>query len=344
MESMTRQAPCHLCVTHSPLVTRVFESAMGWLSVPDDMVRTISRRGAPFRGVGLCLDELSDQWEDCFRKGDKAGYHELGKRLDAAIQSLTGGRPFEAYIPHANKILYQEIITHPDCAGYSFIEEGFTAMSWSTRKNARFTPWKIFRNHLRTWWIGPRYQFKRPMFVHTLPHFRAAYAISGQAFRGMPGRADVRDFVPPFAAGNPPGKTYLVLDSFYLHFGVRWEDYENALVEVLLACDLPAGDVCVKFHFADAGRQARFESIRRLLGGDFGPRLTLLDQGFSVEDHLTQEDLVCFAFTSLGYYAALAGTRVMCFADRIHGASISKWVLDGRLPEDFLTVVGNGNG
>lgn len=344
MESMTRQAPCHLCVTHSPLVTRVFESAMGWLSVPDDMVRTISRRGAPFRGVGLCLDELSDQWEDCFRKGDKAGYHELGKVLDAAILSLTGGRPFEAYIPHANKILYQEIITHPDCAGYSFIEEGFTAMSWSTRKNARFTPWKIFRNHLRTWWIGPRYQFKRPMFVHSLPHFRAAYAISGQAFRGMPGRTDVRDFVPPFAAGNPPGKTYLILDASYLHFGVRWEDYENALVGVLLACDLPAGDVCVKFHFADAGRQARFESIRRRLEDAAGPSLILLDQGFSVEDHLTQQDLVCFAFTSLGYYAALAGTRVTCFADRIHGVSISKWTRDGRLPEDFPKVVGIGTG
>jgi hypothetical protein len=340
MERMIEQTPCHLCVTHSPLVTQIFEVAMRLRAIPVDDVRSISRRAAPLSGTGLNLDSLSDEMEVCFKNMDRKGYQAACGRLDAALFSLTEGRPFEAYIPHANKILYQEIITHPDCSGYSFIEEGFTSMAWSTRRNARFTPAKIFRNHLRTWRIRPRYQFKRPMFVHTLSHFRAAYAISGQAFLGMPGRTDVSACVPPLPAGSPPGKTYLILDACYLHAGIRWEDYENALVAAVRGQAVPCGELLVKFHFADAAAAVRFESICRRLADADGPRLCLLGADFPVEKNLTQRDVLLFALTSLGYYAALTGARVGCFAGGIEGVSIPAWIRDGRLPEDFLKVLG----
>ena len=340
MERMTQQAPCHLCVTHSALVTQIFEAAMRLLCIPAEDVRSISRRGAPLSGTGLNLDDLSDEIELHFRKCDRKGYQEACARLDAALRSLTGGRPFEAYIPHVNKILYQEIISHPRCSGYSFIEEGFTSMAWSTRRNARFTPAKIMRSYLRAWRIRPRYNFKLPMFVHSLPHFRAAYAISGQAFRGMPGRTDVSACVTPLPAGSPPWKTYLILDACYLHAGIRWEDYENALVTAVRGQSVPSGEVLVKFHFADAGAAAGFESIRQRLADDGGPRLSLLGADFPVEKNLTQQDVLLFALTSLGYYAALTGTRVSCFAGDIKGVSIPAWIRDGRLPEDFPKVVG----
>lgn len=340
METVTQQPPCHLCVTHSALVTRVFEAAMRLREIPAEEVRSIARRAAPLSGSGLHLDDLSDELELHFRKGDRKGYHEACGRLDAALRSLTGGRPFEAYIPHANKILYQEIICHPQCSGYSFVEEGFTSMVWSTRRNARFTPAKIFRNHLRTWRIRPRYQFKRPMFVHSLPHFRAAYAISGRAFLGMPGRTDVADHVTPLPAGNQPGQTYLILDACYLHAGVRWEDYENALVAAVLGQAVPSGEVLVKFHFADSAVAVRSESVRRRLADGGGPRLRLLEADFPVEENLARQDVLLFALTSLGYYAALTGARVSCFAGSIEGVSISAWIRDGRLPEDFPKVAG----
>ncbi|HEX7262267.1 MAG TPA: hypothetical protein VF258_10670, partial [Luteolibacter sp.] len=251
-----------------------------------------------------------------------------------------GGRPFEAYIPHANKILYQEIISHPQCSGYSFVEEGFTSMAWNTRRNARFTPAKNFRHHLRTWRVRPRYRFKRPMFVHTLPHFRAAYAISDQAFLGMPGRTDVSACVAMPPAGNPPGKIYLILDACYLHAGVRWEDYENALVAAVRVLAAQSGEVLVKFHFADPAPAAKFESLRRRLTDDGCPRLCLLAADFPVEKNLTQQDTLLFALTSLGYYAALAGARVSCFAGNIEGVSIPAWIREGRLPEDFPKVIG----
>ena len=341
MERIIQQAPCHLCVTHSPLVTQIFEAAMRLLAIPPDEVRSIARRDAPFSGRGLNLDDLSDEMELRFRKCDRKGYQEACGRLDSALRTLTGGRPFEAYIPHANKILYQEILTHPLCLGYSFIEEGFTSMAWSTRRNARFTPTKIFRNHLRTWWIRPRYQFERPMFVHTLPHFRAAYAVSAQAFLGMAGRTDVSACVTPLPEGTPPGKTYLILDACYLHAGIRWEDYENALLAAVRGQSVASGEILVKFHFADADRVLRFEGIhQRLAAVANGPRLSLLGADFPVERNLTQQDVLLFALSSLGYYAALTGARVSCFAGNLKGVSVPAWIHNGRLPDDFPKVVG----
>ncbi|HEX7262188.1 MAG TPA: hypothetical protein VF258_10270, partial [Luteolibacter sp.] len=84
MERMTQQAPCHLCVTHSSLVTQVFEAAMRLREIPVADVRSIARRGAPLAGSGLHLDDLSDELERHFRKCDRQGYHEACERLDAA--------------------------------------------------------------------------------------------------------------------------------------------------------------------------------------------------------------------------------------------------------------------
>ena len=337
---MSTGTPCHLCVTHSPLVTRVFEAAMRERAIPESAVRSIARRGVPFPGTGLCLDDVSDEMELCFGKFDRKGYAAARQRFDATLRELTGGKPFEAYIPHANKIIYQEIIGHPWCAGYSFLEEGFTSMAWDRWPNVRSTWSKMLRNHVRTWWIGPRYRFNRPMFVHSLPHYRAAYAISGHAFRGMPGRSDVSAHVPPLPAGNPPGKTYLILDAAYLHHGIRWEDYENALVAAVREHAPPSGELLVKFHFADAGAQQKSESLRQRLA-DCGPsQPRMLGADFSVEENLTRNDLLVFGFSSLGYYASLMGVRVRCFAGEIMGVSIPGWTAAGRLPADFSRVAG----
>lgn len=337
---MTGESPCHLCVTHSPLVTRVFEAAMRRQAAPAASIRSIARRGVAFPGEGVCLDDISDEMERCFRKYDRSGYRAAWRRFDASLRELTGGRSFEAYIPHANKILYQEIIGHPLCTAYSFLEEGFTSMAWDVQRNARSTPSKVLRNHFRTWWIRPGYRFGRPMFDHSPATYRAAFAISRHAFHGMPGRTDVSADLPPLPAGNPPGNTYLILDACYLHRGISWENYENALVAAVREHALPEGNLLIKFHFADSRADERFRSLQRRLTGSGAPPLSLLGGDFSVEERLTREDLLLFAVTSLGYYAALWGGRVKCFAREIQGVSIPAWIEEGRLPGDFPSVAG----
>jgi hypothetical protein len=42
----------------------------------------------------------------------------------------------------------------------------------------------------------------------------------------------------------------------------------------------------------------------------------------------------------MGYYAALAGCRIRCFADRVAGLSLDDLLRTGKLPSDFLVVAG----
>jgi len=342
MEKLARETPIQLCVTHSPLVTRVFQAAMRHQNIPGSAIRSIARRGVPFQGKGVCLNDVSDEMEQCFRKRDRSGFSALRKRFENALHSLTEGRPFEAYIPHANRILYQEIIRHPECFGYSFLEEGFTSMAWDSwpKARARSTWAMVFRNHLKTLWVGPRYRFNRPMFEHSLPNYRGAYAISKHAFCGMPGRADVSSYIPPMPLGDGIGDTYVILDSVYLHLKIPWEFYENAIVEAALTHSLPCSELRIKFHFADARAQQRFAKIRERLGEAGLSSVYLLGSDFTVEENLTSDDLLLFAVTSLGYYSALAGARVKCFAESIDGLALHTLILNGALPEDFLQVIG----
>lgn len=342
MDPLIPTPECHLCVTHSALVTRVFEAAMAMRGETADSIRTIARRNAPFRGEGICLDDVSDEMEEHFRKCDRKGYRSARTRFDTALRGLTGGRPFHAYLPHLNKMIYQEIISHPNCSGYSFLEEGFTSMAWNTQHNARLTWSKVLRNHLRTWLTGPKYRFSRPMFDLEMPHYRAAYGISSHAFHDMPGRTDVSAFVPPLAAGNPPGVTYIVLDAAYLHQGIPWQHYERALLAATAKHASTGSRLMVKFHFADTDARRKFESVSTHLSRSGFHPIELLDSGYSVEDNLTDCDLVLFAFTSLGYYAALLGANVRCFATEIQGVSLESWVASGRIPPDFASVAGLG--
>lgn len=337
---MNTKSPCHLCITHSPLVTRVFEAAMRQQDIPADAVRSIARRGAPVSGEGLRIDAIADEMEQRYRKCDRRGFRTVWKRFDEALRGLTGGRPFEAYVPHLNKIIYQEIVLHPDCSGYSFLEEGFTSMAWSGRRNNRSAWMKILRCHVRSFRVGARYRFTRLMFDHSLPHFRAAYAISDQAFRGMPGRICVAPHLPPLPAGEAPGNTYIILDAIYLFKGVRWEDYEDALIEELRTLQPAPGEVLVKFHFADAAFREKFESLRVRLEAEGIANARLLDPDFAVEHCLTSMDLLLFAVTALGYYSALSGVRVRCFACRIKDFSLPSLIKGGTLPEDFKRVSG----
>jgi hypothetical protein len=335
---MNSNSPIQLCVTHSPLVTRVFEAAMRLRGIPDTDVRSIGRRGAPMPGKGLRLDDISDGMDACFRKFDRAGYAALRVRLDNSLRELTGGQPFEACVPHLNKMLYQEIIAHPDCAAYSFLEEGFTSIAWQTRRNRRARASKLVLNSLRSLCVRPHYRFTRPMFDHSMPHYHAAYAISGRAFAGMPGRVCLKAHVPPLPSGSGTGNTYIVLDACYVHQQVRWGDYEDALVAAVRGH--ATGGLFVKFHFSDDAAPEHFQSIRTRLAGGGNPEPVMLPDGFSLEEHLTSMDVLVFATTSLGYYTALLGGHVVCFAGAIKGMDVSAWIADGRLPADFPQVVG----
>lgn len=337
---MSQETECHLCVTHSALVTRVFAAAARELGLPEDSLRYISRRGTRIPEPGTCFDDISDEMDRCLKRFDRGGFRLVRRRFEEALGRLTGGRPFEAYLPHGNKILYQEIIGHRSCAGYSFLEEGFTSMAWNTWRNDRSSRAKILRSAARCVWVRTNYRFTRPMFDHSRPHYRAAFALSGAAFQGMPGRIDVAAGLPPLRPGKPPGSVYLLLDMSYRHSGRSWEDYANSMARAVRLHSLADADVRIKFHPSDSDVSRKFESLRRRLADQGFSRVSLLGPEFQTEEELTASDLLVFGTSSVGYYAAIQGVRVACFADETEIAFIASLIGRGKLPKDFREVVG----
>jgi hypothetical protein len=178
------------------------------------------------------------------------------------------------------------------------------------------------------------------MFDHSLPHYRAAFAISGAAFHGMTGRIDVAPGLPPLRPGTPPGSVYLVLDMYYRLAGKSWEAYSNAMARAVRLHSHADADVRIKFHPSDSDVSRKFESLRRRLADQGFSRVCLLGLEFQTEEELTARDLLIFGFSSVGYYAAIQGARVACFADETEDDFIASLIGRGKLPRDFREVIG----
>lgn len=328
----------HLCLTQSPLITLVFQAAMKHLEIPAESMKSISRRSVKPAAAGLCLDDLSDALESHYKKADRRGYLECRAEFVRKVREITGGGKFLAYLPHLQRLFYQEIVAHPDCEGYLFVEEGFTSMDWQARQTVEMSTGKRLLSVLRAWWTGSRFDARRAMFDIADRKFRGAVSISPQAFSGMPGVVNVASRIPPYRSAGGPKNVYVIFDTSYLHRGIRWEDYQQAAVGAILAEAADAASIRVKFHFADPQVAAHFDSLKRQCAA--AGRLTLLESDFSVEDHLTADDCLLFGVSSLGYYAATFGGRVKCFAPEVTGLDLAAWIGRGLLPRDFPEVVG----
>lgn len=330
----TMKDAIHLCLSHSPLTSLVFQAGMREMNIPARQVRSITRRSVRPVGEGICLDDLADRMERSYKAFRRSDYRRSIDELDGHLETLTGGKPFIAYIPHTHRILYQEITGHPCCAGYVFLEEGFTSMGWKTRLGLEMDFLKRVQNGLRTLWSGSHYRPARPMFDHHAPGYRGALAISPHAFHGMPGVRDVSSFVPAFAPASAAPRLFVVLDSSYLHHGIRWENYEAAMVDAILADD--AESILIKFHFADRQAVSRFAALRDRIA----PRKAVfLEKDYPIEENFRVNDRILFAVSSLGYYTALFGCGVRCFAPSIKGLDVKQWIARQALPPDFEQVV-----
>ncbi len=335
---MNRTGLQHLCLTQSPLITLVFQTAMKHLEIPAGSLKSISRRSVKPAAAGMCLDDLSAALEAHYKKADRRGYLASRAELVQKVREITDGEKFLAYLPHLQRLFYQEIVAHPDCEGYLFVEEGFTSMDWQARQAVDMNAGKRALSALRAWWTGSRFDAQRAMFDIADRKFRGAISISPQAFSGMTGVVNVAPWIPRYHSTGGPKNVYVILDTSYLHRGIRWEDYEKAAVVAILTEAAEAASIRVKFHFADTQASAHFESMRQKCAATGG--LTLLESDFSVEDHLTADDRLLFGVSSLGYYAAIFGGRVKCFAPEVAGLDLPAWIRRGLLPRDFPEVVG----
>ena len=327
----------HLCLTQSPLITMVFQGAMKEMGVPADQIRSVSRRSVLPAGEGRCLDDLSDRLEAAYKGFRRGEYRRLQEELRRQIDEITGSRGFLAYIPHTQRLMYQEILAHPKCLGYLFVEEGFTSMSWKGHQAVKAGTGKRLQYRLRSAWTGSSFRFDREMFDVRSKGFRGAIAISKHAFTGMEKVTDVSKWIRRYEPQGQPKRVFAVLDTCYLHRGIRWDDYADALVEAVNAEAAPETEVFIKFHFVDTEAEGKFAALKKRIQAR---TMTLLPREFSVEDALSADDRLLFGVSSMGYYVAIFGGSVRCFAPAVKELDVGQWIAKGGLPGDFREIVG----
>ncbi|SHI84619.1 hypothetical protein SAMN02745181_1025 [Rubritalea squalenifaciens DSM 18772] len=319
-------------VSHSPLVTRVFKAAMQVQKVSREDWTLLGRRSVFSKESPYSLDDLTDAMEAAYKRVDRRAYRKAKEDLTEMLCRYAPDG-YEVALPHANQIIYQEIISHPLCRGYYLLEEGFTSMNWRHYNQRKLTWEKALKYRLRSMVTGSRFDSRRPMFDMDDQLYRGCFTVSDSAFKNVGGRRDVSEGLATLGNRGDDAKrrVYVVLDSSYCNQGISWENYRDALVQVLNRSDRE--EVMVKFHFADARRVERFGELQKALKLR---KLALLDSCYCIEDALMREDLVLFGLSSLGYYAQLLGCEVETFCHKIQGFDLESWVNQGWLPREVI--------
>ena len=330
----------HLCVIQSPLISAVFEAGMRAAAIPEKWICSISRRSVEPIGNGVCLDQISNMLEKAFKSWDRLLYAKCKEDLFREIGFLTRDQPFIAYIPHTQLLMTQEIISHPWCIGYRFVEEGFTSMAWATHQGLRISKIKCFLSYLRALRTESNYRSGRDMFDLKNDRFRGALAITPAAFSGMEQVVNVSSCMKKPVDSDQPARLFVILDTCYLHRGILWQDYEEALSIAVVKEAGEYKEIIIKFHFVDTNSSSHYDSLLGKIRKNIRIPIRVVSRSYSVEKELNANDCVLFAVSSLGYYTAFFGGKVKCFADKIQGISLKAWIQKGALPKDFRVMAG----
>ncbi|GAA5495478.1 hypothetical protein Rhal01_01653 [Rubritalea halochordaticola] len=302
--------------------------------VPREDWTLLGRRSVFSKESPYSLDDLSDAMEAAYKRVDRRAYRKAKENL-AEMLCRYAPDGYEVALPHANQIIYQEIISHPLCRGYYLLEEGFTSMNWRHYNQRKLTWEKALKYRLRSMVTGSRFDSRRPMFDIDDQLYRGCFTVSGAAFKSVASRVDVSSGL---AASNGEGqkrgrRIYAVLDSCYCNQGVAWDGYREALVRAIQSSPSSDEPVMIKFHFADTKRAERFAELQQRI---HSREIELLDSGFCIEDALGREDLVLFGLSSLGHYSILLGCEALTFCHEIQGFDLGAWVQRGWLPAEML--------
>ena len=232
--------------------------------------------------------------------------------VDAVIDELTHTEEFELYCPHTDNNLTRLAVTHPRCAGVSYIEEG---MATYAVKGIGSKPFSVKHSVLGYALSGGR-----------LPHlsfyeasYRRAYGIHELAFPDL-ARKTVVGLPFGTAIGTPP-----LDDAQILVFDALIEQHvatPQKLADTLLGlferyCAAGVRQVYVKYHPMQAGNPALQVFYQELMARYAGQiEFRELPAAVVLEDVAYTYRNVTFTVivSSVGFYARLCGQPVYSVA------------------------------
>lgn len=262
--------------------------------------------------------------------------------MDRQIAGLIGDGPYHCYLPHTYFDPFHFLITHPQCDGFSYIEEGLTSYYEPGEIDAAYPPWRFSRRtrFLRRLVHGPRLQGECAFF--SKGHVKA-YGFTDHTFPSWPGRITLGiDSLFPRGAEDPkPSPPILVFDAL-VELGLTTE---AALIAALGDfCETLCSQGVTGFHYKLHPTQAKSRSPMAIqsLFSSFRENLSAvaLDADYPLEDHFSGHGGPVYVFNSgAGLYAALRGKSVWSLNPLIEARDPDYHRTVARLPAVFHRLV-----
>jgi hypothetical protein len=234
------------------------------------------------------------------------------KRSDRYFSELTCGDPFQLYVPQTHLRWIQAAITHPDCRGYSFIEEGMA--SYFTREQLER---KIPLEQV-TPWTRKKYRGRIGAGEFFAPGYARAYGIHPESFPWLERRVVLGDVFAGLPSAADAGIEWvLVCDDLRRTAGVGERAMLHGMDRALgLLRERGVRRLHFKLHPAQLGSD-QVQTIRSLLAAH-APALRAVELSAEVilEGLARSNPRARFlmGMSSVGLYAALMGREVYSYA------------------------------
>ena len=119
----------HLFYVHSGITYVCARMVMSHLGLSPERCLLIIGRRMTLRNSGIrceTMPELDSSYTFSLERWFWKTWRKIS-RFDHFISRLCGHRGFVIYLPHSQRVLYQLLLSHRQCRGFAFIEEGTDA-------------------------------------------------------------------------------------------------------------------------------------------------------------------------------------------------------------------------
>jgi len=233
-------------------------------------------------------------------------------RRDAEVDALTLGETFHCYTPHTYFDFAHFIVSHPQCLGFSYIEEGLTSYYQLSEVDDAYEPWQFVRRvkFLRRLLFGKR-------LVPEIAFFREGYAKAyGFCDTSFPEwerkiTIGIDQLFPKLESAPCEHPPLLVFDALVEWKRTSLSSFCRALKKFLDACVQDGiTELQYKLH-PGQDEQGSVLVIREMMQAYKNIKVTELPASVCLEDLFESFRLKVFVFNSAsGLYAALAGQCV----------------------------------
>ncbi len=231
------------------------------------------------------------------------------KVLDAFVRNICGGDKFQLYAPHTNMNASYLIMTHQDCVGLNYIEEGLLSNIEASLQFKANKKHLWLKNILYRLNYGNRNVCVKPFFEINHKKYQKAYGLSQNAFPDLNNVVQLElpfNFLPEFQSME-----HLLVPSCEVEWGFCTEETYRKGMRLLLQKIVEKGGVAIAVKWHPQAKEKSIAIFNQLFTEFPSLDVNILDASAILEDVIFSSRATVYTTTSsVGYYAYLCGSEV----------------------------------